>query len=777
MQDINEPSDRSLTYNAFSGPSHHINQPRNVYFAGSLTNMQDNTTTMSSVLQKDNINACSSSSMQYSPPTGHGMRNITNTSLPPSQPNANFSQRASNFSYQSIENFIQTAPPEELRSQLRNVVDKNVRLSNYVSTFQEEMSKVQEEKSKALEENFRLEQAGRVDSHRIKEMERHITNLQGKLSGYQCTLHRIQTTGSSSEDWNERSAELLRRTREREIPKQIVAQLQKPIQRPLPPRLTNQQVIDSHTWTPMDGTNIQAPLPLSLPQAQEIGPATISVYSAEQPSIYGSYNKTTLGSGSNLMTPPPKHIEPLQAELIDLTGDEPIAAGGRSKQSAERSGSPFPTTTGAERYRPSDASATTTESGKGKALQVSAQAQVEAHNLSNKTNPLKRKAESQGYEATKWVRYQWLNGSGRPNVPAGIGEEMENVKGRKMSDTRKPSQGTVVQTKEKTEKGTKRKRKRLDVATEAPSTTTKACAKVSLAGNAAIKESHSTQAQRQDCSRIGSSTLNNRELNEDLDAFAAALEAEFEADEDAAASEPTKATQTNPLMGKGGDSDEKEAPLKIELGGFLIADPHASQNRHIEGTDDDMGSLFNDDNGDAAPEETEEGQQSRPTLDDSDLVIEGETGRKLNPERHRQAMLNAKKGKDLPVYATDQKASTSGAPVKKRGRPKMSVEKGKVEKAITKKEPTKKPRASKKKIASEKEWTKAAEEPREAGPEDVKNSVKDSKTVDAPNEPAKAGGVRDAPSLFDNGPSNESERQLDERYRRELAGESSSEEE
>ena len=261
MQDINEPSNRSLTYNAFSGPSHHIKQPNHVYFAGSSTNTQHNTSTMSNVLQDNKINTCSPSSMQYSPPTGHGMRNTMNTTLPPSLPNANFSQRASNFSYQSIEEFIQTAPPEELRSKLRDVVDKYIRLTNH-------MSKVEEK-------NLRLEQTGQIESNRIKEMERRITDLQGKLTGYQSTLHRIQTTGSSSKDLNERSAELLRRTRDREVPKQSAAQLQKPIQRPLPPRLTNQQVIDGHTWTPMNGSNIQAPLPLSLSQAQKIGPATI----------------------------------------------------------------------------------------------------------------------------------------------------------------------------------------------------------------------------------------------------------------------------------------------------------------------------------------------------------------------------------------------------------------------------------------------------------------------------------------------------------------------
>ena len=633
--------------------------------------------------------------------------------------------------------------------------------------------------SKVEEKNLRLEQTGQIESNRIKEMERRITDLQGKLTGYQSTLHRIQTTGPSSKDLNERSAELLRRTRDREVPKQSVAQLQKPIQRPLPPRLTNQQVIDGHSWTPMNGSNIQAPLPLSLSQAQKIGPATIQAYSAEQPNKYGFYDNTTLWDGGNLMTLPPKHTEPLQAELIDLTGDEPTAARNWSIKSAEHSGSPSSAITGATSHKPSDASATKTENWKGKAPEVSAQGQVEAHNLSNTTNPLKRKAESQGSQPTKRIPYEWLDGSGRPNVPAGIGKEMKMVRGRKMSDTRTLSQGI---TNEKTEKGIKSKRKRLDVVTEAPSRTTKACDKVSLAEHAAVKESQTVQAHHQERPKIGFLTLDNRGLNEDLDAFAEAVEAEFEADEDAAASEPTKATQSNPLVVNGGDSDEKEAALKAELGSFLIAEADANPFQHIEATDDDLGSLFNDDNGDAALEETEEGQQSRPTLDDSDLVIEEETGRKLKPERHRQAMLDAKRGKDLPVNVADQKASTSDAPVKKRGRPKRSVvEKGRVEKAIRKKEPTKKPRASKKKIASKEEWAEAAKEPSEAGSEEVENSVenpvKNSETVDAPNEPAKAGGVRDAPSLFDNGPSNESERQLDERYRRELAGESSSEEE
>ena len=648
---------------------------------------------------------------------------------------------------------------------MRNVLNNYMKLTNHLR--------------KVEEENLRLQQAELFESNRIKEMERRITDLQGKLTGYQSTLHRIRTQSTTSypKDLNETSAELLRGTRECEVTKQNITQLQKPVQRPLPPRLTNQQVIDGHRWTPMNGSNIPAPLPLSLSQAQEVGSATIQACSVEQPKSYGSYNNTTLWNGSSLMTLPRKHIQPLQPELIDLTGDEPIAARDCSTQSAEQSGSHFPAVTGAASHRLSDASATT-ESWKGKAPKVSAQGQVEAHNFSNTTNPLKRKAESEGGEANKRIPYEWLDGSGRPNVPAGIGEEMKNVRGRKASDIRMPSQGTVAKTNEKPEKGIKSKRKRLNVATEALSTTTKACDKVPLAENAAIKASHTTQAQHQERPKIGSLTLDNRGLNEDLDAFAEAVEAEFEADEDTAASEPTKATQSNPLMVKGGGSDEKEAALKAESGSFLVGKADARPCQHNEATDDDIGSLFNDDNGDAALEETEEGQHTRPTLDDSDLVIEGETSRKLNPERHRQAFLDAKRGKNIPVNVTDQRASTSDAPVKKRGRPKISVvEKGRVQKATRKTEPTKKPRASKKKTAGEQEGAEAAKEPPEADSEEAKESVKDSKTVETPNELAKAGGVRDPPSLFDNGPSNDSERQLDERYRRELAGESSSEEE
>ena len=640
-----------------------------------------------------------------------------------------------------FENFILTASPDQLRAKMRLVVKDILRYRNSLSGANRENRRLQ-----SIVEGAKIHQ---------REMDRDIAGLQGELSAktQECDSHRTaarnmqtyvtDTLGpalNSTRDALEKTRRALEaKTRECGHFKRSAEQLERVAQQSLPPRLTHKQVIDRHAGTPVNGADKSVPLIPTPLQAQEIIAPKVQTHPTEQSREPGSHHNAYPVIGGSSRIPRPEYTH--SPELIDLTTDEPKAAGAYSEYSSNQSNSQTSATGAVTNNEPSDTSVTTF----GSSEQLSSEASTPGTSLeaSKTINPLKRKAESEHGEPVKKAKgssYDWIEGSGKPGHPD---KKMTDVRGKVEPDKRTSYQCYQAKKAEKEERERKRMLKRqgivekppltkaketkssntevnsstqqpgawkptadadgtrvahssslpkvsrVDVLTMSPTQAGAACNQVYTADNTVPERLETTHSQHPETSQGNTMTIDEGEAS-----LTAEIEAGFEAaserDDDAAASQVTE-NQAPTEAGTMGNSISKESRY---LAAFQPA----------EASDDDMGSLFGDNSGNTALEDVKPEQRPRSVGYTSDLECDfDEEAEKRRFDAARACKNNFLEEKeDSPKKVARKGKSIIDAPPKKRGRPKKPAgeeekpKKAPAKKASTKRAPAKKPRQSKK---------------------------------------------------------------------------------
>lgn len=521
----------------------------------------------------------SSSSMQHAVHQGHVMHGTTNTAGPSQNSQQPVTQRGPNR--EQLERFLITAPIEQLRRRLwesfHGLSERNKEHRALQTSFQ-----ASEKRREELEqENSELRQqlnAKTLECENVQTFMGHdfLHTMQAELEP------RLE--GLNNELSN-RGTALNAKTQECDQLRWGNAVMAGLAQQAMPPRMSDREVIES--FAPMNGADVHGPLPSTLPDIQRDGQPTGLIYPAPQPSAYEN-NGYTRASNEGLqdMTPTGNTYS---SPLIDLTEEKPEALEQDSGATTNQSGDRGSTFTSTSSHRSSDASVTTFNSSEQSASASSPQ--VDSHDPANVGNQLKRGAGTDLVGTVKKPRqsdYSWLQGTGNPakanddwtKVRGGVpqdgrssylfNQDNEWEKRKKKYEIRCKKDGvdpkkrpfeaveqkpSVQRAKDAAQRSEAKKRvPKAKAPRPAPSAVSTGTPQIDTAEHPVAEASETTQFRDQQCSK--SQTVISDE-DDDIDGFAAELEAELAQESEVHVDEAT--------AGQAPDEDEDMDAYAAEL--------------------------------------------------------------------------------------------------------------------------------------------------------------------------------------------------------------------
>ena len=351
----------------------------------------------------------SSSSMANTVHQGQVMHNTPSMAAPPPSSQPHVAQRGP--SREQLGRFLMTASIGQLRQKLWESFHGLSERNKEYRTLQTSL-----EASEKRREG--LEQANSELRKQLDTKTQECENIQTFMN--EDFLHAIQADfeprveGLKTELSNAGIA-LNAKTRECEQLRWSNAVLAGLAQQAMPPRRSDREVVEG--LTSMSRPDAHEPLPSMLTDTQREEQPAMLMYPASQPSAYEDNEHTHASNeGPQLMTPAGNTYS---SPLIDLTSDELETLDQNSGTTTNKSGGRGSTFTSTSSHRSSDASATTINSSVQSSSAPSPQ--TYSYDPANIGNQLKRGAEIESLGAVKNARrsnYSWLEGSGNPANPS-----------------------------------------------------------------------------------------------------------------------------------------------------------------------------------------------------------------------------------------------------------------------------------------------------------------------------------------------------------------------